>query len=1164
MPLSSLDRLWRRVVRASACLFALAGAPTYAAAPDAFDVFASALKSTVSTPLSSPIVFDAIDADQDTLTYSVETLPSNGSLGAVDGSSVLYTPQDGFIGVDSFTYSASDGSDSSAVKTVSIRVVDPFEYGLLAGALAQGSSDLLVTDVELSNDGRFLAVFATATVGGGGLIRFVFGQMFRFDESSRSWKFLNNANSDLSTEGQITGRCCGTSMAFSADGTTVAIGDSRPQDGSDGSLPTEQTPMGRVKVFRAVNNPVTGYAQLGSSIDGPLGSGQLGSDVALSRTGDIIAVGEPGINGARVFQFSDGSWSQLGSAVVGEDAQDGAGEKVSLSADGYTVAFSSTLCGSVFGKDRVGYASVHRFDGSDWQPLGQVVRPPGGECSGLDLQLSADGLTLVNVGEPGSTPVYYFDEVEEDWLPYALTSTATQFDLSYDGKTLLERDTTAQRSYRLRDGVWQPDTLLLETTGPASLSADGTIIAVGDISLPPRGGALVFQLESAFEPTATDIFASVFKSTAEAPQMVEIPLVGADLNTTDIDYTLTSSPANGSLGSLDGAAVPYTPDNEFVGSDSFLYTAGDGQSTSPAAQVNVQVYDQVVSEQLGASIFGAASSDAFGTTVALSANGMVMAVGAPFVDTNGNNAGQVSVFNFIDGSWVPRGAPIDGESAGERFGTFLALSANGQSIVVGTPASGPPGDVRVYDFNGSSWVQRGQSIEEIVTAGQGGAVGFSHDGQTLLLATARWSRVYQYRGNRWEQLGGNIFSPDPDDFSAETGAALSADGLTVAHAWSDSGVTDESELSVYRYINGAWIKLGNTITESIFLGGTAGQRAPAVALSDDGTAVAFGISQDSANGDDAGVARVYDLIDDAWVQRGLRLNGGELDLFGSSVSLSGDGQMLAVGAPGFASPPGPSAIYRFEDDQWVLLAPGIDLGGESKREGNAIALSQNGQIVALGASAADSNKGRVRVFRLSNSPPVLAGTPPSSITVPDSYGPFVPILLDEDPGDTFTFALENGPGWLEFDPATGMLGGSPGPGDVGDNPGIRLSVTDSLGREGELPLFSINVLPEGDSDGDGLTDSNDNCPENANADQEDLNGDGEGDICDDDDDGDGLLDTEELELGTDPRLADSDGDGFTDGEEVEAESDPLSAEDVPDTNGLNIIIIKAAMDANGP
>ncbi len=72
-----------------------------------------------------------------------------------------------------------------------------------------------------------------------------------------------------------------------------------------------------------------------------------------------------------------------------------------------------------------------------------------------------------------------------------------------------------------------------------------------------------------------------------------------------------------------------------------------------------------------------------------------------------------------------------------------------------------------------------------------------------------------------------------------------------------------------------------------------------------------------------------------------------------------------------------------------------------------------------------------------------------------------------------------------------------------------------------------------DADGDGICGDIDNCPDVYNLDQADLDGDGVGDACDDDIDGDGLSNDNEAIFGTDPYNPDTDGDGLLDGTEVD-------------------------------
>ena len=70
------------------------------------------------------IILDATDKDEDGLTYSLKSSPSHGSLSSFneDTGSVVYNPDSGYTGSDSFTFTASDGTSTSNTGKVSITV----------------------------------------------------------------------------------------------------------------------------------------------------------------------------------------------------------------------------------------------------------------------------------------------------------------------------------------------------------------------------------------------------------------------------------------------------------------------------------------------------------------------------------------------------------------------------------------------------------------------------------------------------------------------------------------------------------------------------------------------------------------------------------------------------------------------------------------------------------------------------------------------------------------------------------------------------------------------------------------------------------------------------------------------------------------------------------
>ena len=94
----------------------------------------------------------------------------------------------------------------------------------------------------------------------------------------------------------------------------------------------------------------------------------------------------------------------------------------------------------------------------------------------------------------------------------------------------------------------------------------------------------------------------------------------------------------------------------------------------------------------------------------------------------------------------------------------------------------------------------------------------------------------------------------------------------------------------------------------------------------------------------------------------------DYDYAGQSVSLSSDGKTLAIGASG-GSGTGRVRVYRLfgSDDSWTWTQVGKDINGVNAYDfaGSSIALSLDGNVVAVGSPENDDNgndSGHVRVF----------------------------------------------------------------------------------------------------------------------------------------------------------------------------------------------------------
>ncbi|MFZ6003278.1 MAG: hypothetical protein ACOYXM_05025, partial [Actinomycetota bacterium] len=163
----------------------------------------------------------------------------------------------------------------------------------------------------------------------------------------------------------------------------------------------------------------------------------------------------------------------------------------------------------------------------------------------------------------------------------------------------------------------------------------------------------------------------------------------------------------------------------------------------------------------------------------------------------------------------------------------------------------------------------------------------------------------------------------------------------------------------------------------------------------------------------------------------------------------------------------------------------------------------------------------------------------SGITFSPSGGFLTRVDVTDHSVTTYPFSI--GSSGYSWSPDGARLAYAGGPADlfVRALAGGQANITNTGLRVFYPEWHGTAVLPA-DTDGDGVPDADDSCVNDANPAQEDLDGDGLGDVCDDDTDGDGLDDHDEVLIhGTDPLDSDTDNDGIPDGDETNLGTDPL-------------------------
>ncbi|MCL7752542.1 T9SS type A sorting domain-containing protein [Polaribacter sp. Z022] len=691
---------------------------------------------------------------------------------------------------------------------------------------------------------------------------------------------------------KLIGDKFGQSTSISIDGSIVAIG--APGNDSNGS------DSGHVRIYK---NESGVYTQIGDDINGEAAGDNSGFSISLSSDGSIVAIGAPGNDGngsssghVRIYKNINNVWTQVGSDIDGEAAGDNSGFSISLSSDGSIVAIGAPNNSSI--GSLAGHVKIYKYKSGVWTQIGNNIEGnlPLSKA-GQSVSLSSDG-SIVAIGAP-------FNSQQGSFSGYV-------------------------KVYKIESGVWTQHGSSLHGIENdqfgwfINLSSDGSTIAIC---------------------SNTQNYVKVYKKESNGLWIQK----GETINANNIQ-------------NQGGFSISLS-----LSSDGNILLLGEPKNNNSKGDVNIYRFESGVWNKKGSTISGSSESDNLGFSVSLSENGNNFITSSINFNTDKSyvkiyNLNDIPSYNYYPFNQI--GASLNGDKTFDNFGTRVSLSENGKTLAISAVLNGLNAFsyVRVYKNESGVWTQIGSDIKTNI---EGDGVGFnlklSANGNVLALSSINNTvRIYENISGEWVQKGKNI-NGDIFTHYTQDGIDLSFDGNIVVIGESSSYNIDLGSVKVYKFISDTWTQIGNSIE------GKEGNDhlGYSVSISSNGNIIA--ISAPNLSHENIGFVRVYKNISNSWVQIGSDILGNNnWELFGNRVRLSGDGNVLALSINNYNNDLGQVKVFKNESDNWVQIGDNINGEFTNDKFGSDLSLSGNGNILAISTPLNDgngSNSGHVRVFK---------------------------------------------------------------------------------------------------------------------------------------------------------------------------------------------------------
>ncbi|MFC5450589.1 Ig-like domain-containing protein [Paenibacillus aestuarii] len=534
---------------------------------------------SVTTAQDTPqsITLTGATADNGTLVYSVQTGPAHGTLGPVSGSTVTYTPAPGYLGTDSFTFIATNGTVASDPAVVSITVTQGNRTPVAASQSVDTgvNQSKLITLAGTDADGDNLT-YAIGTGPAHGTLSAVSGTNVTYTPAE------GYAGSDSFTFTAADGKATSAPAVVSI---TVTQGNRAPVAASQ----SVDTGVNQSKLIT-----LAGTDADGDNLTYAIGTGPAHGTLSAVNGANVTYTPEEDYAGPDSFTFTAGDGKATSApAVVSITVTQGNRAPVAASQSVDTGVNQSkliTLAGTDADGDNLTYAigtgpahgTLSAVNGANvtYTPEEDYAGPDSFTFTAADGKAtSAPAMVSINVIQSNRAPVVAPQAVTTD-ENQAKQITLAGSDADGDNLTYAIGTGPAHGTLSAVNGTNVTYTPTAGYSGPDSFT-----YTASDGKLTSAPAAVTITVTAINHAPVADGQAV----TTDEDQSKTITLSGTDPDENNLTYAIVTGPAHGTLGPISGANVTYTPAPNYNGADSFTFTVTDGKATSTPATVNITV-----------------------------------------------------------------------------------------------------------------------------------------------------------------------------------------------------------------------------------------------------------------------------------------------------------------------------------------------------------------------------------------------------------------------------------------------------------------------------------------------------------------------------------------------------------------------------------------------